>query len=247
MWFTVFIILLSLSLCVNHYIKRKRKKNKITEHKLPEQPFIKLPPVHKEYDCPHCKTPLINPGRKRKRICPHCSNEYIHIYFTERNLKKVFNLEEGKILLKEEEAKRRKERNRRWPILNQQLSIYAGNNEWMKYSFCHWEMAEILHAEGKHTESLRHLLSKCYLDLNGPSDIHTQNTEDSLLAEAKPFDPKQAYIPPATIRLTIDQIEILKLKKEDVRKMFFEKVYEKNFNLPCSIPNCWKYLQIELF
>lgn len=205
------------------------------------------PPIVKDYNCPHCGETIENAGRKRKRICPKCGKEFVHIYFRDKNLKKLFTPEEGAVHLKQQEAERQQERNRRWPELNRELSVYACGNAWPKYSFCRWEMANILVEEGREKEALRHLLSKCYLDLNGPCDLSGLSIKEAAEMGMKPFDPKQKLIPPATIRLLVDIIEDLNLPEDEVKRSYFEDNFERNLKLPRNMDKCWQELRAILF
>jgi len=223
--------------------------------------------------CPYCNGTLDKiPGRKKK--CPTCGG-FIYVRTRPSDKKKILIKEDQISVIEEQwaiangtheqffaeqeahererEALRKKfgrepsENDIRWSMLNRSLLKHAQDFQWGFYRNARLSMGDILKKESKELEALDTYLEVCYLDVNGPSNCGTRDSE--ILREYPPFDPKRAIVAPGVIGYINKIIASHRLTQEQVEKRFIKlaKRTDESLKLPVDPESAWKNLKNEIY
>lgn len=227
-------------------------------------------------ECPYCKKVLSKiPGAKTK--CPHCGDfmyvrtrtDNVRIVVTKNEADKIdeaWRIENGtqevylaeqkrfddrkELLRKKFGGKEPSENDVRWGLLNEDLLEYAKSEQWGLYRNIRFQMAEILSKENKLKDALHMYLEVCYLDLNGATNMPTDEKGNVIHDPKyfKPFDPELRFLAPGVIDLIKRIVLKLNLNKDEVKQIFIEhnSRSEKSLRLPISTEEAWSSLDKEL-
>lgn len=249
------------------------KKNKPTQ----EVQVLQELKDERKAKCPNCHEALKKvPGAKTK--CPHCG-KFMFVRTTPDNVRLVVTkdeaekideqwriengtqetyLEEQKKFKDKKEALRKKfggkessDHDVQWGLLNEDLLNYAKSGQWVSYRSAIFQMAEILRKEKRLKEALRMYLGVCYLDLNGATNMMT-NESGSIISDPefnKPFDSGLAFLAPGVIDRIKKIIEKLELSKEEVKEIYFDfsNKIKKHTRAPITPVDCFSNLEAEIW
>jgi hypothetical protein len=112
-------------------------------------------------------------------------------------------------------------------------------------------MAEILSKENKLKDALRMYLGVCYLDLNGASNMLTDENGNVIndTEYFKPFDPELKFLAPGVIDRIQKIIKNLEIEKEEVQEIYFDfadKV-QRSTRAPVSPADSFRELEVEIW
>ena len=219
-------------------------------------------------ECPYCHKGLSKiPGAKTK--CPHCG-EFIFVRTRPKDNARVVvtKAEADKIdeewtivagthdifVAEKEEFAKQKEilRKRfggkepsdndvRWGLLNKQIIESAKNSNWGLYRNAKFQMGEILRNEMKPKEALKYYFEVCYLDLNGPRNIVSEQFPS--------FDADSlGFLAPGVVDRINKIVQKMNLSKDEIKHIFIESNLrsEKSLRLPLSTEQAWLLLDKEL-
>ncbi len=137
-----------------------------------------------------------------------------------------------------------------WAYLNKDKLINAKNRDWGLYRNDIHQMADLLEREGKLLESLCLYFEVNDLDINGCS-----NTGGDDLTEVerkkygiKDFDPRDSFLAPGMIYITMDMIDKLSLSEANAKKLYLETIEKVRVGLPMpfTIEESWNKLITEI-
>jgi len=235
------------------------------------------PNDERKAECPSCHGSLKKvPGAKTK--CPHCG-EFMFVRTTPDNVRLVVTkdeadkideqwriengtqeayLAEQKKLEDRKEALRKKfggkepsEHDVQWSLLNEEILNTANNAQWGLYRNARFQMAEILNKENKLKDALRMYLGVCYLDLNGASNMPTDEDGNAINDTEffKPFDPELKFLAPGVIDRIQKIIKKLDIAKEEVKEIFldFASKEQKSTRAPIAPVDCFEELEAEIW
>ena len=235
------------------------------------------PKDERKSECPNCQKTLSKiPGAKTK--CPHCGDfmyvrtrtDNVRVVVTKNEADKIdeaWRIENGtqeiylteqkrfndrkELLRKKFGGKEPSENDVRWGLLNEDLLENAKSEQWGLYRNVRFQMAEILNRENKPKDALRTYLEVCYLDLNGATNMPTDENGHVIRDPEyfKPFDPKElAFLAPGVIDLIKRIVLKLKLSKDEIKQIFVEhnSRSEKSLRLPVSAEQAWLSMDKEL-
>jgi len=237
---------------------------------------LQEPKDERKAECPNCHEALKKvPGAKTK--CPHCG-EFMFVRTTPDNVCLVVAKDEAEKIDEQwriengtqeaylEEQKRfedRKETLRKkfgdkessdhdvqWGLLNEDLLNHAKSGQWGLYRNTRFQMAEILRKEQRLKEALRMYLGVCYLDLNGATNMMTDENGNVVSDPEfnKPFDSELAFLAPGVIDRIKKIIEKLELSKEEVKEIYFDfsDKMQKSTSAPITPSDCFVKLETEI-
>jgi predicted RNA-binding Zn-ribbon protein involved in translation (DUF1610 family) len=228
-------------------------------------------------ECPSCSGVLKRaPGAKTK--CPHCG-EFMFVRTTPDNVRIVvtkneadeiderWRIENGTqeaYLVEQKRNQDRKEALRKrfggkepsehdvqWSLLNEEILNTASNAQWGLYRNVRFQMAEILNKENKLKDALRMYLGVCYLDLNGASNMPTDEYGNIIEDPEffKPFDPELKFFAPGVIDRIQQILKKLEIRRAEVRTIFvdFGNKEQKATRAPIAPENCFEELAAEIW
>lgn len=228
-------------------------------------------------ECPNCVGVLKKvPGAKTK--CPHCG-EFMFVRTTPDNVRLVVTKDEAdkideqwriengvqeaylaekkqfedrkKALRKKFGGKEPSEHDVQWSLLNEEILNTASNAQWGLYRNARFQMAEILNKEDKLKDALRMYLGVCYLDLNGASNMPTDENGNVIddTEFFKPFDPEMKFLAPGVIDRIQRVIKKLEITKEEVKEIFmdFGSKEQKSTRAPIAPADCFEELETEIW
>lgn len=235
------------------------------------------PKDERKAECPNCQKKLSKiPGAKTK--CPHCGDfmyvrtrtDNVRVVVTKSEADKIdeaWRIENGtqevylaeqkrfndrkELLQKKFGGKEPSENDVRWGLLNEDLLKNAKSEQWGLYRNVKFQMAEILNKENKLKDALRMYLEVCYLDLNGATNMPTDENGNVVRDPEyfKPFDPKEsAFLAPGVIDLIKRIVLKINLSKDETKQIFVEhnSRSEKSLRLPVSAEQAWLSMDKEL-
>lgn len=225
--------------------------------------------------CPYCGKPLSKkPARKTK--CPHCE-KFIFVRTRPSDEQKVLvtdaqveeieeqwaivngthdllladkqRFAEVKAALSKQFGKEASDQDVRWSILNQNAMRHATQHKWGFYRCDRFDMGEHLKKEGKDKQALLFFLEVCYLDLNGPNNIGTDDPE--ILREFPAWNPQEATddLAPGVLNRASSIITALGLNAAEVEEMYLKQTSKlhKNLRLPLHPADAWPKIRDSLF
>lgn len=227
-------------------------------------------------ECPNCHKALSKiPGAKTK--CPHCGDfmyvrtrtDNVRVVVTKNEadiIDEAWRIENGtqeaylaeqkrfndrkELLRKKFGGKEPSENDVHWGLLNEDLLENAKSEQWGLYGNVRFQMAEILNKENKLKDALRMYLEVCYLDLNGATNMPTDENGHVIHDPEyfKPFDSEQKFLAPGIIDLIKRIVLKLKLSKDEIKKIFVEhnSRIEKSLRLPLSAEKSWQSFEKEI-
>ena len=235
------------------------------------------PKDERKAKCPNCGGTLKKvPGAKTK--CPHCE-EFMFIRTTPKNIRCVVTkseadkideqwriengtqeayLAEQKNFADRKEALRKKfggkepsDNDVRWSLLNEEILNTARNAQWGLYRNARFQMAEILSKENKLKDALRMYLGVCYLDLNGASNMPTDENGNVIndTEYFKPFDFETKFLAPGVIDRIKKIVKNLELSREKVQEIYldFANKEQRSTRAPISPSDCFTELEVEIW
>jgi len=235
------------------------------------------PKDERKAECPTCGGTLKKvPGAKTK--CPHC-NEFMFVRTTPDNVRLVvtkdkadkideqWRIENGtqeaylaeqkkykdrkEVLRKKFGGKEPSEHDVQWSLLNEEILNNASNAQWGLYRNARFQMAEIINKENKLKDALRMYLGVCYLDLNGASNMPTDESGNVINDPEffKPFDPEIKFLAPGVIDRIQRILKKLEITREEVRTIFvdFGNKEQKSTRAPIVPENCFEELAAEIW
>lgn len=227
-------------------------------------------------ECPYCNKTLNKvPGAKTK--CPHCGefmfvrtrSDNFRVVVTKNEADKIdeqWRIENGtqeaylteqkrfkdrkEVLRKKFGSKEPSDHDVQWGMLNEDLLNYAKSGQWGLYRNTRFQMAEILRKENKLRDALRAYLGVCYLDLNGATNMMTDESGNVISDPKfnKPFDQELAFLAPGVIDRIQKITKKLELEKEEVKKIYsdFSDRLQKSTRAPVTPEDCWSKLESEI-
>ena len=227
--------------------------------------------------CPNCHNKLKKvPGAKTK--CPHCgesmfvrtTTDNVRIVVTKKEADKIdeewriengtqeaFLAEEKKysdrkdVLRKKFGGKEPVENDVQWSLLNEEILNTARSAQWGLYRNARFEMAEILGKENKLKGALKMYLGVCYLDINGATNMLTDENGDVISDTEyfKPFDSELKFLAPGVIDRIQKIIKKLELNKEEVKEIYtnFAKIEQRSTRAPIVPSECFDELEMEIW
>lgn len=134
----------------------------------------------------------------------------------------------------------------KWEQLKILLPSLASEYKWGLYRNARLGMGDVLKKQGKLSEALDIYLEVCFIDLNGPNNCGTKDSE--ILKLFPPFDPKSAFWAPGVLGY-IDQLcKELNVETEGLGSRFIRlsSKVEQQLKLPLSANKAWKELSSKL-
>lgn len=236
-----------------------------------------LPQDKRNPECPNChKTLKKVPGAKTE--CPYCG-EFMFVRTTLDNVRLVVTLDEAdkideqwrikngtqeayiaeqgqledrkKVLQKNFGGKEPSEHDVKWSLFNEEILNTASKSQWGLYRNTRFQMAEILNKENKLNDALKMYLGVCYLDLNGASNMPTDENGELITDTEffKPFDPKLKFLAPGVIERVRKIIKKLELDKEEVKSYFldFTSKEHESIRTPIAPIDCFEELEAKIW
>ena len=228
-------------------------------------------------ECPNCHKTLSKiPGAKTK--CPHCGDfmyvrtktNNVRVVVTKNEADKIdeaWRIENGvqeaylaeqkkfndrkELLRKKFGGKEPSENDVHWGLLNEELLENAKSEQWGLYRNARFQMAEILSKEDKLKDALRMYLGVCYLDMNGATNMPTDEQGNVIYDTEyfKPFDPEQKFLAPGIIDRIKKIIKKLNLEKQEVREIYlsFADVQQRSTRAPLAPTDTFSELETEIW
>lgn len=228
-------------------------------------------------ECPNCHKILSKiPGAKTK--CPHCGDfmyvrtrtDNVRAVVTKNEADKIdeaWRIENGtqevyladqkrfndrkELLRKKFGGKEPSENDVRWGLLNEELLENAKSEQWGSYGNVRFQMAEILSKEDKLKDALRMYLGVCYLDLNGATNMPTDENGNVIHDPEyfKPFDPEQKFLAPGVIDRIKKIIKKLNLGRQEVKEIYlsFADVQQRSTRAPLVPADTFTELETEIW
>ncbi len=227
-------------------------------------------------ECPNCHGTLLKvPGAKTK--CPHCDEfmfirtrpDNVRVVITKEDADKIdemWRIENGtqeaflaeqrkfndrkKLLKKKFGGKEPSENDVQWSLLNEGLLENAKNKQWGLYRNIRFQMAEILRKENKLKDALRMYLGVCYLDLNGATNMPTDENGGVICDTKyfKPFDPELKSLAPGVIDRIQKIVKKLELEKQEIEGIYidFANKVQESTKAPLVPADSFKELEVEI-
>jgi hypothetical protein len=134
-----------------------------------------------------------------------------------------------------------------WSLLNKDLLLHAGNEDWGLYINTKLRMADLLRKGNKLEQALSTYLEICYLDLNGPRNCGGIKGSD-ILAQHQPFSKEEGFLAPAVVDYARSLMNKLQLDLSQTRELYAQVAdrQHKNLRLPLQPEVTWESIGAQL-